>query len=95
MKPDNNSRHGNGSEYDELYGMNLDEYCEAHGTTLANLIKKTETDIAILKKKLSKEWKGGNLTDLGNRVYSAIQKKEAHKQRLEDWGYRDPSDTEK
>ncbi len=78
---------GNGSEYDLLYGMDLDEYCKAHGVTVAQLVKKTEIDIEILNKRFGKLYTDIVLCPLGRRVYTALQKKMLHRDRLQEWGY--------
>ncbi len=78
--------------YDELYGVNIDEYCIAHDTTLDKLIHKGEIDIDILKKNLKRlidqDRAGDSSTALYsyiNTVHAAIHKKQKHIQNMKDW----------
>ncbi len=77
--------------YDELYGVNISEYCLAHNTTLEEIISKSEIDIEILKdnlRRLIEQDKSGNFPGVYNRitpVHSAIKKKQNHIDKLKDW----------
>ncbi len=74
--------------YDELYGVDIDEYCKLHETTIAALIRKSQIDIKImydnldslLHQKLSHD--DGFIIDT---IFALIRKKEAHIFALEDW----------
>lgn len=73
--------------YDELYGMDLNEYCEKHSIDIDFLIKKVELDLHILKKRLREVYTKEDLvmSDLALDVYDLIAKKETHLERLKDW----------
>jgi len=74
--------------YDELYGISIDEYCKYHNTTIDSLISKTSKDIELLKRRLNcliYEEKVDIGSQLINDVYSLLQKKERHLERLKKW----------
>lgn len=73
--------------YDEIYDMDLAEYCTAHNTTLGELIERTEIDMLILKAHFEKLYPRGAIgyPPIGNAVYSTLKKKEKHLDRLLDW----------
>ena len=73
--------------YDELYGVNLDEYCKFHQITIDDLMNKTKKDIELLNKRLyilvcKKNKLGSQIT---NEVYKLLQKKKKHLERLKKW----------
>ena len=74
--------------YDEIYGVNIDEYAKLHGTTVQDLIEKTKLDIDILSKRLrylvQHEEKIGT-NHLITVVFNTISKKQKHLSRLEEW----------
>ena len=72
---------------DEIYGIDLLEYCRIHSTTVEELIKKTEKDIEILKANLKHVVVDEDrVTDpLVNRICKTISKKEKHLKRLKEW----------
>jgi len=84
--------------YDDLYGVNLKEYCIAHNTNPEKLIQKIDIDIRLLKNRLNylleqesqKPFREQNNSDLYliTKVYQLIQKKEKHKDRLREWANR-------
>lgn len=73
--------------YDEIYGMDLDNYCYAHNITVESLIAKEKTDIDILNHRLKEEYPRGALTmsELANAIHKLIKKKQKHVERLVDW----------
>lgn len=73
--------------YDEIYGMDLDNYCLAHGTTIEDLISKTELDIEILTTRMQEEFPRGSMTftPLASEIYKLIRKKKNHVTRLKEW----------
>ena len=74
-------------DYDELYGVNIDEYCKYHNITIQDLIAKTKRDIQLLKKRLNQLVKIENRIGdpLVTAVYELLQKKEKHLKRLKNW----------
>ena len=72
---------------DDLYGITLDEYCKIHNTTKENLIKKTQTDIDILSKRLRKLiYEEDRLLDpLTEEIQDILSKKRKHLKRLKQW----------
>jgi len=71
---------------EELYGVDLQEYCKAHQTTISTLIKKTDTDIKLLKQNLKRLVKKDlHLTPLCAEVQRLIRKKEKHLKRLKNF----------
>jgi hypothetical protein len=74
--------------YDELYGINLDEYCEYHDITIDGLVEKVKRDIELLKKNLHKivRIEGKLLDSRVDRISDLIDKKEKHLKRLKEWG---------
>ncbi len=74
--------------YEQLYGVNLDEYCRLQDTTIEELIKKSNIDIEImynnldilLYQKLSHD--EGFIIDT---IFSLIRKKQAHIFALQNW----------
>lgn len=73
------------TEYDDLYGMSLSEYCEKHNTNIEALIEKVSIDLEILKKNFEKEYTGMIPTPLGDRIYASMEKKRKHLMRLQEW----------
>jgi hypothetical protein len=67
--------------YDEIYGVDIEEYCSLHNTTPQDLINKINIDIQILKNRL-KEIINEDDHYLISVVYELINKKEKHKDRL-------------
>jgi len=72
---------------DEIYGVSLEEYCKLQGITPEDLLKKTETDIEILSKRLRKLiWEEDRLLDpLVEEIERVVSKKRKHLKRLKDW----------
>ncbi len=74
--------------YDELYGVDLDEYCRLHDTTIDALIKKSEIDIEIMYRNLDRlmrmnlSYEESHIIDT---ISFAIRKKEKHIFALQDW----------
>ena len=78
--------------YDEIYGMDLDGYCKLQGVTVDGLIQKVEIDIEILKVRLNEEFtidiKDPKYNSpISNTIYSLINKKQKHLNRLKEWKY--------
>ena len=74
--------------YDELYGVNLDEYCNFHNVEIEDLINKTKKDIFILKRNLNKLIYKDCIPitePIIGSIYELIQKKEKHLKRLIKW----------
>lgn len=73
--------------YDELYGLNIDEYCKAHNISINDLINKTSIDIDLLKKRLQYLiWtKDEILNPLTCEVFKLLNKKQKHLERLKKW----------
>jgi len=72
--------------YDELYGVDINEYCEKHKITVDDLIKKTEIDIKILKKNLHKHtYLEPTNWGLVGSINKLLNKKESHLKRLKQW----------
>ena len=73
--------------YEELYGVNLEEYSKYHNTKPEKLIQKTEKDIELLKKNLHKhtyEIKPTNWELIG-QIHKLLNKKIEHLKRLKKW----------
>ena len=72
---------------EDLYGVDLEEYCRRHGTDIDKLINKTKTDLELLKENLTRLVRDKNdildykITVIRNRI---IQKEEQLK-RLKYW----------
>jgi hypothetical protein len=88
-KDKKNSQCGDAMEYsyDEIYGVDIDEYAKLHGTTDQDLIEKTKLDIDILSKRLRylvehEDNMGTN--HLITVVFNTISKKQKHLSRLEE-----------
>jgi len=73
------------STYDKIYGMDLNSYCAVHHTTVEQLISKVKTDIKILKGNFKTEYTGMIPTPLGDEIYTALNKKQKHLDRLLAW----------
>jgi hypothetical protein len=74
--------------YDDIYGVSLDEYVARQGITLEDLINKTKIDIAILKENLRrvvKEDRPYPDNYLETVIFKTISKKEKHLDHLLDW----------
>ncbi len=77
--------------YDELYGIDINDYCLAHNTTIDEIISKSRIDIKLLKnnlKRLLNRAKGDDSVEAAamiTPVHSAIQKKQNHINKMEDW----------
>jgi hypothetical protein len=74
--------------YDDIYGVSLDEYVARQGITLEDLINKTKMDIAILKENLRrvvKEDRPYPDNYLETVIFKTISKKEKHLDHLLDW----------
>jgi len=76
---------------DRLYGVDIEAYCKAHNTDIESLIKKVETDIALLKTNLHKEtYKDNPDWNLVSAVHILLNKKEKHLKRLKQWRQNKP-----
>jgi len=75
------------ASYQDIYGVSLEEYCQAHGITIEKLIKKVETDIKLLKTRLRDLVNEDEyvVNPLINEVYQVLKKKEKHLKRLKGW----------
>lgn len=78
------------TQYDILYGMDINRYAKRHNTTVEKLIQKTALDIRLLKENY-KRYANRNtqLSDkelsIAKQISNAIAAKEAHLQRLKEW----------
>ncbi len=79
-------------DYDELYGIDIGEYCRRHETTIEELIHKSDIDIKILYENLGRLIEAERAGKLSyNEMYLidtisfTINKKHKHIQRLKDW----------
>lgn len=75
-------------KYDDIYGMTITDYCDAHGTTIEHLIQKVKIDIEILESRLKQEMNPeskGTFTEIGSEVWNMLSKKKKHLSRLQDW----------
>ncbi len=74
--------------YDDIYGIDLDEYCSLQNTTREEIISKIKIDINILKKNLEVNLKA-DLPYPNNYIVTVIsnliKKKEEHIQRIQAW----------
>ena len=72
---------------DELYGVNLDEYCKIHNITPEALQRKTEIDIEILSTRLKKLVREEDrlLDPVVEEIERLLDKKRKHLKRLKDW----------
>jgi hypothetical protein len=74
--------------YDEIYGVDLDTYCELHNTSIEQLISKIDIDIEILYRKMKTlievHFMEQDIAML-THIYALIKKKTEHKERLRDW----------
>ena len=75
--------------YDQIYGINIDEYCKIQGINIDTLITMIEKDIEILRKNLWKETRE-TLPGLENwnlifEIKKTLDKKEKHLKRLQNW----------
>jgi hypothetical protein len=74
--------------YDEIYGIDIDQYCAAQGTTLEALIKKTEIDIDLLGEQLGETLKMKlpyEKNHLPDTIFMIIEKKRKHLEHLKNW----------
>jgi methyl coenzyme M reductase subunit C-like uncharacterized protein (methanogenesis marker protein 7) len=72
--------------YDELYGVDLNEYLKFHNKTKNQLEKEIERDIKLLKSNLDKLIKERDITDpLIGSVYELLKKKSNHLKRIRKW----------
>ncbi len=74
--------------YDEIYGVNLDEYCKLHNTTVDDLIRKSNVDISILHSNLDVLLHKDLSHDEGyiiDFIFGLIKKKQDHIFKLEAW----------
>ena len=73
-------------DYNNLYGISLEDYIKEQETTLSSLIQKVQKDILLLENNLKKVIKDKDLTDPDvNIIFNTIKKKQKHLQRLKDW----------
>jgi len=73
--------------YEELYGVDLDEYCKYHDTEPEGLVLKTQRDIELLKKNLHRytyEIEPTNWELIG-QIHRLLNKKIEHSKRLKEW----------
>jgi hypothetical protein len=74
--------------YDELYGVDIEEYCKIHNTTLEDLIQKSEIDIELLRKNMGRllqedlTYEEGYITKV---LFDLIKKKQKHVDHLKMW----------
>ena len=71
-------------DYNEIYGMNLEEYCKRHNTSISNIINKVSIDIDILSERLD-SLKHDMFSKEFNLVYGVLDKKRKHLNRLKEW----------
>ena len=74
--------------YDELYGIDIIEYCKAHDTTLEALIEKTKKDIQLLNDNMGKALRMKlpyEKNHLPDTIFALIKKKRDHVEHLKDW----------
>jgi len=73
--------------YEELYGVNLEEYCKYHDTEPNGLVLKTQRDIELLKKNLHRHIYDIEPTnwELVSEIHKLLNKKEEHLKRLKKW----------
>jgi hypothetical protein len=72
--------------YDELYGIDINKYCELHSISLEELIEKVNIDISILKRNLHNQtYKEPPNWCLINEIAKLLDKKEKHLKRLKKW----------
>jgi hypothetical protein len=75
-----------GLNYDELYGISINEYVDAQSITISQLIDKVKVDIKLLKENLKKVLENEGITNAKVTVISnTIKKKEKHLERLRNW----------
>ena len=73
--------------YEELYGVSLNEYCKYHNIEPQQLVLKTEKDIELLKRNLHKhtyEIEPTNWEIVG-QIHKLLNKKINHLKRLKEW----------
>lgn len=79
------------SNYDTIFQCSIEEYAQAHGQSVEDLIAKAKKDIEIMRtgKKKIFEVAGDLLSDKQveaiEQINGAIERKEAHVKRLEAW----------
>jgi len=77
--------------YDDFYGLTLEEYCDVIGISIETLINKNTKEIEVLKNRLNKlVWAEVQEDDekipyLINCIARLIEKKEKHLDRLKKW----------
>ena len=80
--------------YDEIYGVDITEYCSAHNTSMEDIIKKIKIDINLLKNRLQDLIYSENFDKtldyrkkdfLITVIFNLIKKKEAHLERIKNW----------
>ena len=76
--------------YEELYGCTLDEYAAYHGTTIEQMMEKTQNDIRLLEINYQRyAQRNHELNDrelfVAMQIKKLIKKKEAHLNRLRKW----------
>jgi len=72
--------------YDEIYGIDLNEYLKRQNKKINDLINEIETDINILKDNMRKNIYVNNPNwILIGEIHKVIVKKENHLRRLKEW----------
>jgi len=73
--------------YEELYGVDLEEYCKYHNVEPEGLVLKTQRDIELLKKNLHKHTYEAEPTnwELVSQIHKLLNKKIEHLKRLKEW----------
>jgi len=77
-------------KYEDLYGVTLEEYAEAHGMSVEDIISQTRTDIVLLKKNYFRYAKRNHeLTDdeqaLVVKIWELVEKKKNHLEGMMKW----------
>jgi len=74
-------------DYEDLYGVSLDEYCKHHGIEPHQLVQKTEKDIQLLKSNLHKHTYDIEPTnwEIVSQIHKLLNKKINHLKRLNKW----------
>jgi len=75
----------NDFSYDELYGIDLDEYLLKHRKTIDELINEISIDISILENNLRNKINCNDDCYLINSIVSLLEKKRKHLDKIKKW----------
>jgi len=76
--------------YDDIYGLDIQEYCDFHGVSIDSLIEKVQKDILLLEKRFQEEFvidvtSENYNSPLSRAIYKLLRSKIKHLDRLLAW----------